>query len=106
MLKQRTALYLYLYLYLYLLYIWLMKSYICNNSTSLWTGRIYTKSSLAGLEGGEQALGGEQRGFHYLCKKFYIKNQKSLALMAHAYNPSYSRGRDQENCSSKPGLGK
>jgi hypothetical protein len=26
--------------------------------------------------------------------------------MAHAYNPSYSRGRDQEDLSSKPALGK
>jgi hypothetical protein len=26
----------------------------------------------------------------------------SPALMAHAYNPSYSGGRDQEDCGSKP----
>jgi hypothetical protein len=29
-----------------------------------------------------------------------------LALVAHACNPSYSEGRDQEDCSPKPGLGK
>jgi hypothetical protein len=26
------------------------------------------------------------------------------ALVAHAYNPSYSGGRDQENCGSQPAL--
>jgi hypothetical protein len=26
----------------------------------------------------------------------------SQALMVHTYDPSYSRGRDQEDCSSKP----
>jgi hypothetical protein len=31
------------------------------------------------------------------CKSF------SWAPVAHAYNPSYSGGRDQEDCGSKPG---
>jgi hypothetical protein len=26
----------------------------------------------------------------------------SQVLVAHAYNPSYSRGKDQEDCSSRP----
>jgi hypothetical protein len=29
-------------------------------------------------------------------------NELSWAPVAHTYNPSYSRGRDQEDCSSKP----
>jgi hypothetical protein len=34
----------------------------------------------------------------------FIRNSQSgRALAAHACNPSYSGGRDQENCSSKPG---
>jgi hypothetical protein len=38
---------------------------------------------------------------------FYIKNGKfSQALVAHAYNPSYSGGKDQEDHSSKPAPGK
>jgi hypothetical protein len=35
--------------------------------------------------------------------RLYLKNkQRSQALVAHAYNPSYSGGRDQEDCGSKP----
>jgi hypothetical protein len=34
--------------------------------------------------------------------KINIYFLKSQALVAHAYNPSYSRGRDQEDHSSKP----
>jgi hypothetical protein len=30
------------------------------------------------------------------------RSQQSRALVAHACNPSYSRGRDQKDCSSKP----
>jgi hypothetical protein len=30
------------------------------------------------------------------------KDNLSRALVAHANNPSYCRGRDQENCGSKP----
>jgi hypothetical protein len=30
----------------------------------------------------------------------------SWALVAHAYNPSYPGGRDQEDCGSKPAPGK
>jgi hypothetical protein len=30
------------------------------------------------------------------------KKKKSQGLVAHAYNPNDSRGRDQEDCSLKP----
>jgi hypothetical protein len=33
---------------------------------------------------------------------FRIKSALGQVPLAHAYNPSYSRGRDQEDCSSKP----
>jgi hypothetical protein len=32
----------------------------------------------------------------------YLKVILSWVLVAHAYNPSYLRGRDQEDCSLKP----
>jgi hypothetical protein len=37
------------------------------------------------------------------CKKLFLKKAKMLrAPVAHAYNPSYSGGRDQEDHGSKP----
>jgi hypothetical protein len=37
--------------------------------------------------------------------RLYLKNkQRSQALVAHAYNPSYSGGRDQEDRGSVPVL--
>jgi hypothetical protein len=42
-----------------------------------------------------------------LCKKEFPKCQNALwgwALVAHACNPSYSGGRDQEDCGRKPVL--
>jgi hypothetical protein len=43
----------------------------------------------------------------YICtNRIYMaklsKQYFSQALVAHAYNPSYSGGRDQENCGLKP----
>jgi hypothetical protein len=37
-----------------------------------------------------------------LGKDIEIMCQKHTVLVAHACNPSYSGGRDQEDCSSKP----
>jgi hypothetical protein len=40
-------------------------------------------------------------------KDIVLKNvSSSPAPVAHTYNPSYSGGRDQEDCSSKPVQGK
>jgi hypothetical protein len=40
--------------------------------------------------------------------RLYLRNNKktSLALVAHTCNPSYSRGRDQEDGDSKPAWAK
>jgi hypothetical protein len=38
-----------------------------------------------------------------MTKELFLKSSsKSQALVAHVCNPSYSRGTDQENCSSRP----
>jgi hypothetical protein len=34
-----------------------------------------------------------------------LKNEGQKVLMAHAHNPSYSEGRDQEDHGSKPAKG-
>jgi hypothetical protein len=47
----------------------------------------------------ENAFGGFQSGFIF-CFQIW---QTSWVLGAHAYNPSYSGGRDQEDHGSKPG---
>jgi hypothetical protein len=49
---------------------------------------------------GESPVQG-QPGLHTLIFK-KIKEKKDQAPVAHAYNPSYSGGRDQEDHSSKP----
>jgi hypothetical protein len=49
-----------------------------------------------GREGRRQR--GRERGRKEDLKSFKL----SQALVAHAYNPSYSGGRDQEACGSKP----
>jgi hypothetical protein len=41
-----------------------------------------------------------------LYQKKKQKTRNSQAPVAHTYNPSYSEGRDQEDRSSKPALGK
>jgi hypothetical protein len=43
------------------------------------------------------------RAAFLLVKQFYYqRSDASWVLVAHACNPSYSEGRDQEDCSSKP----
>jgi hypothetical protein len=37
-------------------------------------------------------------------KNYFKKNEFCQALVAHACTPSYSGGRDQEDCGSKPAL--
>jgi hypothetical protein len=44
-------------------------------------------------------------GVHILFLKIYVKNQAKM-LVAHAYNPSYSGGRNQEDHGLKPAKGK
>jgi hypothetical protein len=41
---------------------------------------------------------------HKINKYMNKKRRKSPAPVAHTYNPSYSGGRDQEDCGSKPAL--
>jgi hypothetical protein len=38
----------------------------------------------------------------YVVRSCQKKKKKSQAPVAHIYNPSYSRGRNQEDCGSKP----
>jgi hypothetical protein len=38
----------------------------------------------------------------FITENFPIKTFSGQASLVHAYNPSYSGGRDQEDCSSKP----
>jgi hypothetical protein len=49
-----------------------------------------------------------KQGCEYIKKKWEDRNKIlfSWAPVAHTYNPSYSGGRDQENRSSRPTLGK
>jgi hypothetical protein len=84
------------------------------NAPDVWVWE--NRPSSPGLPVSEKSFPLRPEAFQYFLKKRYVSANKnepkgfekdfhksilSQALVAHAYNPSYSGGTDQEDCSSK-----
>jgi hypothetical protein len=64
------------------------------------TGLYHDKLIMCGLPSKYEALSSNPRTAKKV--KMHSKKRKESALVAHACNPSYSGGRDQEDLGSKP----